>query len=88
MEIGPITAIRPVPMVKPLRSDVDLSGVFAIEFRKGTGEEADQSSHRKVARGLEDEEAQDEESREGIEDAGTDSLSSAGNAENTISFFA
>ena len=36
MEIGPITAIRPVPMLKPLRSDVDLSGVFAIEFRKAS----------------------------------------------------
>jgi hypothetical protein len=88
MEIGPITAIRPVPMVKPLRSDVDLSGVFAIEFRKGTGDEADPSNHRKVARGLEDEEASDEESGEGIEDVATDGLSSGEIGENTISFFA
>ncbi len=59
MGIGPIIGIRPIVMVKPLVSSPDLTGVFAIEFR-GQEDETYSSSNQRAARGLEDEESDDE----------------------------
>lgn len=55
MEIGPITSIRPVPVVRPSRTNDDLSGVFSVEFRKQNQDETYTPSHQKASRGLEDE---------------------------------
>jgi hypothetical protein len=94
MEIGPIAAVRAVPMVKPSRSNGDLSAVFAVEFRKRTNEETYSSNQQKAARGLEDEELEDNLQDEAFEeDAAAESASSAGShalksGANKISFFA
>lgn len=55
MEIGPITGIRPMPMLKPSRSQDELAGVFATDLRRQDEEESYTPNH-KAARGLEDEE--------------------------------
>jgi hypothetical protein len=54
MDIGPIQPIRPVTMVRPLRSEPDLTGVFAAEFRDQQRDES-YSPARKASRGLEHE---------------------------------
>ena len=58
MEIGPITGIRPISMVKPPSPAPDLSGVFAVEFR-GRQQDESSNSSRRASRGLE-KEAEDE----------------------------
>lgn len=73
MEIGPINAVRPVTMVKPLRADVDLTGVFAVEFRKKAEDATYSLNRQRVARGLEDEAAPDEDLQE---ESDSDSASS------------
>lgn len=60
MEIGPIVGVRPITMVKPSSSSRDLSGVFAIEFRSQSQDESYSPSQKRAARGLEDEESEDE----------------------------
>ena len=59
MEIGPITGIRPISMVKPPSPAPDLSGVFAVEFR-GRQQDESSNSSRRASRGLE-KEAEDED---------------------------
>jgi hypothetical protein len=54
MEIGPITAVRPVPMIKVSRGAPDLSRVFEVEYLGQPGD--DEYTQAKAARGLEDEE--------------------------------
>lgn len=54
MEIGPITAVRPVPMIKVTRGAPDLSRVFEVEYLGQPGD--DEYTPAKAARGLEDEE--------------------------------
>jgi len=54
VEIGPITGIRSISMIKPTSPSPDLSGVFAVEFRKQADDE--KAGHQRAARGLEDEE--------------------------------
>ena len=56
MEIGPITAVRPVPMIKPSRCAPDLSRVFEIEYLGQSGDDEYTRANGKAARGLEDEE--------------------------------
>jgi hypothetical protein len=56
MEIGPITAVRPVAMIKPSRSAPDLSRVFEVEYLGQSGDDEYTAANRKAARGLEDEE--------------------------------
>ncbi len=89
MEIGPVNAVRPVPMVKPSRTDVDLTGVFAVEFRKQPEDATYSSNQQRVARGLEDEAAPDEDLQE---DPGSDTASGSSfppvTAVGKISFFA
>jgi hypothetical protein len=60
MAIGPIIGIRPITMVKPSASAPDLTGVFAVEFRAQEQDESYSSSHQRSARGLEDEETEDD----------------------------
>jgi hypothetical protein len=54
MEIGPIAAVRPVPMIKVTRGAPDLSRVFEVEYLGTSGD--DEYTPAKAARGLEDEE--------------------------------
>ena len=56
MDIGPISAIRPVTMVKPWPTAPDLSRVFEVEYLGHSGDDEYTSNNRKAARGLEDEE--------------------------------
>jgi hypothetical protein len=60
MGIGPIVGIRPITMVKPSPSAPDLSGVFAIELRGQERDETYSPSNQSAARGLEDEELEDD----------------------------
>ena len=55
MEIGPINGIRPIAMIKPTSPSPDLSGVFAVEFRKQAHDD-ERPCHQRAARGLEGEE--------------------------------
>jgi len=66
MDIGPVSAIRPVAPVNP-RRETDLGGVFEVELRHQQQNEAD-SPARRASRGLEDEEDEllDEDAGAGI----------------------
>ena len=68
MEIGPITAVRPVTMIKPSRGAPDLSRVFEVEYLGQSGDDEYTRANGKAARGLEDEE---EDAAEEPGDAGT-----------------
>ena len=56
MEIGPITAVGPVPMIKQSRRAPDLSRVFEVEYLGQSGDDEYTRANGKAARGLEDEE--------------------------------
>jgi hypothetical protein len=56
MDIGPISAISPVTMVKPSRVAPDLSRVFEVEYLGHSPDDEYSPANRKAARGLEDEE--------------------------------
>jgi hypothetical protein len=56
MEVGPISAVRPVSPIKPSPVAPDLSRVFEVEYLGQSGEDEYRPSNRKAARGLEDEE--------------------------------
>ncbi len=55
MEIGPVTAIRSVPSIKPSPAAPDLSRVFEVEYLGQPSDDDYTSSQRKASRGLEDE---------------------------------
>jgi hypothetical protein len=57
MEIGPITAVRPVPMIKPSGGTPDLSRVYEVEYLGQSPEDEYTPASGKAVRGLEDEEA-------------------------------
>jgi hypothetical protein len=59
MGVGPIPAIPPVPRVSRATNAPDLTGVFAVEFRRQDQEDS-YSPSQKAARGLEDENADNE----------------------------
>jgi hypothetical protein len=63
MDIGPVSAVRPIPSVRPSPPDSgqnpDLTGVFATEFRNQQHDDS-YSPSRKASRGLEDEETDGE----------------------------
>ena len=63
MDIGPVSAIRPVPAVRPSppgsEQNQDLTGVFAPEFRDQQQNDS-YSPSRQPDRGLEDENTEDE----------------------------
>ena len=54
MDIGPVSPVRPVAAVRPVRASSDLSGVFAVEFRRQDGSDSE-TLPRRASRGLEDE---------------------------------
>jgi hypothetical protein len=56
MGIGPISAVRPVSMIKPSPEDPDLTRVFEVEHTGPSGDDEYTSANRKPSRGLEDEE--------------------------------
>jgi hypothetical protein len=59
MEIGPITAVRPVTMIKPSRGAPDLSRVFEVEYLGQSGDDEYTPANGKAERGLEDEDGAD-----------------------------
>jgi len=69
MEIGPITAVRPVPVAKPSPAAPDLSRVFEVEYLGQSADDDYTPANRKAARGLEDEE---DEAGEDLPEAGAD----------------
>jgi hypothetical protein len=56
MDIGPVSAIRPVTLVRPSPATPDLSRVGETENRGHSGDDEYTPADRKAARGLEDEE--------------------------------
>ena len=56
MDIGPVSAIRPVARITPPTSTSDLSRVTETQHRSQTGEDEYTPADRKASRGLEDEE--------------------------------
>jgi hypothetical protein len=83
MEIGPITAVRPVTMIKPSRSAPDLSHVFEVEYLGQSGDDEYTPANGNVARGLEDEEEDIADDTADAE-AGSETVVSL----NKVSFFA
>lgn len=63
MDIGPVSAIRPVQAVRPSppgsEQNQDLTGIFAAEFRDQQRDDS-YSPSRQPDRGLEDENTEDE----------------------------
>ena len=91
MGIGPIIGIRPITMVKPVASAPDLTGVFAIEFRGQERDETYSPSDRGAARGLEDEETEDDTlslSSEEPEEENSISFGHESATQRKVSFFA
>jgi hypothetical protein len=91
VEIGPIVGVRPITMVKPSSSSPDLSGVFAIEFRSQDQDESYSPSQQRAARGLEDEESEDEslvEENEETRDAMSPESDWQATPHRQVSFFA
>jgi len=80
VEIGPISGIRPVAMVKPAERSADLAGVFAVELRR-QGEDESYAPSQQAKRGLEEEDAEDGVGRDERAEVG-------GTGDRTISFFA
>jgi len=56
MDIGPVSAIRPVTLVRPSPATPDLPRVGETENRGHSGDDEYTPADRKAARGLEDEE--------------------------------
>ena len=82
MDIGPISAIRPVTMVKPSPAAPDLSRVFEAEYLGQPADDEYTPGNRKASRGLEDEEEDDE-----LESASAEAAPFPP-ASNKVSFFA
>lgn len=85
MEIGPIAGIRPISMIKPSSPASDLSGVFAVELRKQAHEHA--AGPESLARGLEDEEA-DDASTSAEDEGSPDDIEPDAQPHSKVSFFA
>lgn len=81
MEIGPISGIRPVAMVKPGTQSADLTKVVSAELRDQR-REGDEAGNGKANRGLEEDDAENG----AIEEAEPSGAGSA--SDGTISFFA
>jgi len=81
MDIGPISAIRPISTIRPSPIAPDLSRVYEVEY---LGESDDEYTARKAGRGLEDEEGESTDPLPGGAENGT--RPAAG--ESRVSFFA
>jgi hypothetical protein len=71
MDIAPISAIRPVTMVKPSPAAPDLSRVFEAEYLGQSRDDEYTPARRKPARGLEDEEDESSDEELSAEDKET-----------------
>jgi hypothetical protein len=69
MDIGPISAIRPLTMVKPFPAAPDLSRVFEAEYLGQSSDDEYSPNNRKAARGLEDEDEESEREASAASDA-------------------
>lgn len=76
MDIAPISAIRPVTMVKPSPAAPDLSRVFEAEYLGQSSDDEYTPNSRKAVRGLEDEDGELESSAES--DAPASGIASGG----------
>jgi len=56
MEIGPIGAVRPVPVIKPAGGAPDLSRVYEAEYLGESRDDEYTPDNGEAARGLEDDE--------------------------------
>ena len=74
MDISPVSAIRPVTLIRPSSDSPDLSRVTETENRRHSGEDEYTSADSKAGRGLEDEE--DEPASESPAGTPADSTSS------------
>jgi len=75
MDIGPISAIRPVAMVRPTAGAPDLSRVYEVEYLGQSGDDEYSPANRKAARGLEDEDEPAEPTQQDGLPGGTGSVS-------------
>ena len=82
MEIGPVSAIRPVTMIKPSSTAPDLSRVYEVEYLGESGDDEYTPANRSAARGPEDED------QEGAPDAMEFETPEATNAAGKVNFFA
>ncbi|MGA2276508.1 MAG: hypothetical protein ABSG00_02810 [Terracidiphilus sp.] len=64
MEIGPVTAVRIAPRMKPIEAELGLTDVIEIEHSSRTGDETYSPSGVKASTGFED----DEDTFEDLED--------------------
>jgi len=64
MEIGPVTGVRIIPMVRPKEDDLGMTDVYEVERTTQTGEEIYIPSDAKAASAYEDEEEKYEELEE------------------------
>lgn len=64
MEIGPVTGVRIIPMVRPKEDDLGMTDVYEVERTTQTGEEIYIPSDAKAASGFEDEDDKYEELEE------------------------
>ncbi len=83
MDIGPISAISRVTMVKPSPVAPDLSRVFEVEYLGHSRDDEYSPAHGKAKRGLEDE----DDALEAEEDSGPQTGSQA-TLSGKVSFFA
>ncbi len=83
MEIGPITAVRPVPMIKPSGGTPDLSRVYEVEYLGQSTDDEYTPASGKAVRGLEDEE---EDAAEETADGATEAEDASHSS--TVNFFA
>jgi hypothetical protein len=67
MEIGPVTGVRIIPMVRPKEDDLGMTDVYEVERTTRTGDEIYIPSDAKAAGGFEDEEDKYEELEEEID---------------------
>jgi hypothetical protein len=84
MDIGPISAIRPIALVKPSASAPDLSRVFEVEYLGQSCDDQYSSANQKAARGLEDEEGDIQSEEPAEPEASPEAVAGSG----TVSFFA
>ena len=64
MEIGPVSGVRIVPMVRPKEDDLGMTDVYEVERTTRTGDEIYIPSDAKAASGFEDEDDKYEELEE------------------------
>ena len=82
MGIGPISAVRPVSMIKPSLEDPDLTRVFEVEHMGPSGDDEYTPASQKASRGLEGEE------EEGPAPAGLDGANDTDAPPSVLSLFA